>query len=69
MFAYLVVEAGAHPRGKLLAIFWPESETHLAQSALRNTLARIKEALRGVDEPLRMEGYRVCRGFPVYVAR
>src|SRR6266496_5790249 len=59
LFGYLVVETGAHSREKLMDIFWPESETHLAQSALRNTLARIKEALRGVDEPLRMEGDRV----------
>jgi DNA-binding SARP family transcriptional activator len=66
LFAYLVVETGAHPREKLMALFWPESETHLAQSALRNTLARIKEALRGVAEPLRVEGDRI--GFNVSIA-
>lgn len=62
LFVYLVVETGAHPREKLQAIFWPESETRKAQSALRSTLARIKEALRGVDRftPLRMEGDRVA---------
>ncbi len=59
LFTYLVIESGTHPREKLQALFWPESETRLAQSALRNTLARIKEALRGVDEPLRIEGDRV----------
>ncbi len=59
LFAYLVIESGAHPREKLMSLFWPESETHLAQSALRNTLARIKDALQGIDEPLRMEGDRV----------
>jgi DNA-binding SARP family transcriptional activator len=59
LFAYLMVESGAHPREKLMGLFWPESKTHLAHSALRNTLARIKEALRGVDEPLRMDGDRV----------
>ena len=59
LFAYLVVEGGLHPRDKLMALFWPEGETRLAQSALRNTLARIKDALRGVDEPLRIEGDRV----------
>jgi DNA-binding SARP family transcriptional activator len=61
-----VVERGQHPRDKLMVLFWPEGETRLAQSALRNTLARIKEALRGVDEPLRMEGDRV--GFNVSIA-
>ncbi len=59
LFVYLVVESGTQPREKLQAIFWPESETRLAQSALRTTLGRIKDALRGVDEPLQMEGDRV----------
>ncbi len=59
LFAYLVIESGVHPREKLMTIFWPESETPLAQSALRNTLARIKDALRGVSEPLRLDGDRV----------
>jgi DNA-binding SARP family transcriptional activator/tetratricopeptide (TPR) repeat protein len=60
LFVYLVVEAGVHPREKLQAIFWPESETRLAQSALRSTLRRIKDALRGVNDPLRMEGDQVA---------
>lgn len=59
LFVYLVVETGAHPREKLQAIFWPESETHKAQSALRSTLARIKDALQGVDDLLRIEGDRI----------
>jgi DNA-binding SARP family transcriptional activator/tetratricopeptide (TPR) repeat protein len=59
LFVYLVVESGFHPREKLQAIFWPESEIHRAQSALRSTLSRIKAALREVDEPLKMEGDRV----------
>lgn len=59
LFTYLVVESGPHPRSKLMDLFWPESATHLAQPALRNTLARIKEALRAVGDPLRLEGDRV----------
>lgn len=66
LFVYLVVETGSHPREKLQAIFWPESENHLAQSALRTTLARIKDALREVGDPLRMDGDRV--GFNVSLA-
>lgn len=54
LFIYLVVEAGSHPREKLQAIFWPESKTPLAQSALRNTLARMKASVRGVENPLLM---------------
>ena len=59
LFVYVVVETGAHPREKLQAIFWPESEPRKAQSALRSTLARIKEALRGVDDLLKIEGDRI----------
>ena len=59
LFAYLVIERGPHPREKLMSLLWPESETHLAQSALRNTLARIKEAVRNVDSPLQIDGDRV----------
>lgn len=60
LFLYLVVESGAHPREKLQATFWPESETRQARSALRTTLLRIKDALKGLEEPLRMEGDRVA---------
>lgn len=56
LFIYLVVETGMHPREKLQAIFWPESENHLAQSALRNTLVRIKRGLREVDSFLQVDG-------------
>jgi DNA-binding SARP family transcriptional activator len=66
MFSYLVVESGTHPREKLLALFWPESETHLAQAALRNTLARIKEGLKSVNEPLIIAGDRIGFNFSVF---
>jgi DNA-binding SARP family transcriptional activator/tetratricopeptide (TPR) repeat protein len=59
LFAYLVVESGAHPREKLQAIFWPESETRQAQFSLRSTLGRIKQALWGVDDPLKIETDRI----------
>jgi DNA-binding SARP family transcriptional activator len=63
LFAYLVIEPGAHPREKLQAIFWPESEIHLAQSALRNTLVRIKDGLQAVDEPLLVGSDRIGFNF------
>lgn len=59
LFVYLVVEGGTHPREKLQAIFWPESEPRQVQSALRTTLKRIKDALQGVDDLLRIEGDRI----------
>lgn len=60
LFIYLVVEPGTHPREKLETIFWPEGEARQARSALRTTLLRIKDALKGLEEPLRMEGDRVA---------
>jgi DNA-binding SARP family transcriptional activator len=56
ILVYLVVETGMHSREKLQAIFWPESETHLAQSALRNTIVRIKAGFQGLNEPFQIEG-------------
>jgi DNA-binding SARP family transcriptional activator len=63
LLAYLVVEAGLQPREKLMALLWPESPTHLAQSALRNTLARLKAALRDVDAPLSIEADQIGFNF------
>jgi DNA-binding SARP family transcriptional activator len=59
LLAMLVAEPGFHPREQLTAIFWPESTTHLAQSSLRNTLVRIKKALRDVASPLCIEADRI----------
>ncbi len=59
LFAYLVVENGLHTRGKLEALLWPESDAHLAQSALRNTLARLREALQPAGVPLILERDRI----------
>jgi DNA-binding SARP family transcriptional activator/tetratricopeptide (TPR) repeat protein len=59
LFVYLIVESGAHPREKLQAIFWPESETRQAQFSLRSTLGRIKKALWSVDDLLKIEGDRI----------
>lgn len=63
LFVYLVIEGGTRPRERLQDIFWPESESRLAQPALRNTLARIKKALPGVCEPLQVDGDRVGFNF------
>lgn len=59
LFALLVVEQTSFPREQLQSIFWPESEPHLAQSALRNTLVRLKTGLSGLDQPLRIAGDRI----------
>ena len=38
LLLYLAVEKGLHPRSKLVALLWPDSEAPTARSALRNAL-------------------------------
>src|SRR5438874_13567237 len=38
LLLYLAVEKGLHPRSKLTALLWPDSEVSTARSALRNAL-------------------------------
>ena len=52
LLVYLVVEEGTHSRDQLAALFWPESEAKLGKAALRNTLARLRHALRAADSPI-----------------
>src|SRR5260370_41618666 len=42
LLLYLAVEGGMHPRGKLAALLWPDSETHAARTALRNAIALLR---------------------------
>jgi DNA-binding SARP family transcriptional activator/tetratricopeptide (TPR) repeat protein len=42
---YLAVEGGMHPRSKLDAFLWPDSEPHEARAALRNALALLRHLL------------------------
>src|SRR5260370_2692292 len=41
----LVVEGGMHPRSKLAAFFWPDSDPHDARTALRNAIALLRSLL------------------------
>lgn len=45
LLLYLAVEGGTHPRGKLAAFLWPDSEPHAARTALRNALALLRSLL------------------------
>jgi DNA-binding SARP family transcriptional activator len=38
LLLYLAVEKGLHPRSKLAALLWPDSESHTARAALRYAL-------------------------------
>src|SRR5260221_446516 len=42
LLLYLAVEGGMHPRGKLAALLWPDSEPHAARTALRNAIALLR---------------------------
>ncbi len=45
LLLYLAVEGGLHPRSKLAALLWPDSEPHIARTALRNALALLRGLL------------------------
>jgi DNA-binding SARP family transcriptional activator len=59
LLIYLVVEGGQHERDKLTDLFWPESDQQRGRTALRNTLARLRQSLAGVGEFIITEGNRV----------
>src|SRR5205085_2513337 len=45
LLLYLAVEGGVHPRSKLAALLWPDSEPHAARTALRNVLTLLRSLL------------------------
>ncbi len=45
LLLYLAVAKGLHPRSKLAAFLWPDSETPTAYSALRNALVLLHSLL------------------------
>jgi DNA-binding SARP family transcriptional activator len=45
LLLYLAIEGGLHPRNKLAAFLWPDSEPHAARTALRNALALLRSLL------------------------
>src|SRR5258708_27564246 len=45
LLVYLAVEGGMHPRSKLAALLWPDSEPHDGRTALRNALALLRSLL------------------------
>src|SRR5438093_10672797 len=49
LLLYLAVEGGLHPRGKLAALLWPDSEPQGARTALRNALTLLRHLLAGPD--------------------
>ncbi len=45
LLLYLAVEKGMHPRSKLAALLWPDSETATARTALSNAIALLRSKL------------------------
>lgn len=57
---YLAVERKVASREKLMAVFWPESDSPRARAALRNTLLRVRSAFKAAG--LNSEDYLVTEG-------
>src|SRR5260221_3720350 len=49
LLLYLAVEGGQHPRSKLAALLWPDSEAADARRTLRNALGVLRSLLAGSD--------------------
>src|SRR5260221_6778378 len=49
LLLYLAVEGGLHPRSKLAAFLWPDSDPHDARTALRNALVLLRSLLADPD--------------------
>src|SRR5258707_2585502 len=49
LLLYLAVEGGLHPRSKLAAFLWPDSDPHDGHSALRNALTLLRSLLADPD--------------------
>src|SRR5216683_4286623 len=45
LLLYLAVEGGLHPRNKLAAFLWPDSDPHDARTSLRNAIALLRSLL------------------------
>ncbi len=50
LLIYLATEAGQHPREKLTALFWPESDTSRGRGMLRTTLVHLREVVDAFEE-------------------
>src|SRR3989440_349256 len=49
LLLYLAVQGGMHPRSKLAALLWPDSEPQGARTALRNAITLLRRLLADLD--------------------
>jgi len=52
LLLYLAVEGSMHPRSKLAAFLWPDSESSDARRTLRNALGLLRSLLADSDSAL-----------------
>src|SRR5437764_9747530 len=57
LLLYLAVEGGLHPRSKLAALLWPDSEPQDARRALRNALVLLRRLLADGDPSAPAHGH------------
>ncbi len=50
LLIYLATETGQHPREKLAALFWPESDASRGRGMLRTSLVHLREVMDGFEE-------------------
>ncbi|TMD67792.1 MAG: hypothetical protein E6I97_22825, partial [Chloroflexi bacterium] len=60
LLLYLAVEGGMHPRSKLAALLWPDSEPHAARTALRNALTLLRRLLADLDPSAPAHSHLLC---------
>src|SRR5947209_1476683 len=61
LLLYLAVEGGLHPRGKLAALLWPDSEPQGARTALRNALTLLRRLLADRDPSAPAPSHLLCQ--------
>src|SRR4051795_9405962 len=63
LLIYLAVEGGMHPREKIMALFWPESDEHHNRTMLRTTITYLRHALGDALKPPHLAVERNSLGF------
>src|SRR5438067_7093836 len=71
LLLYLAVEGGLHPRAKLAALLWPDSEPTDARKTLRNALSLLRDLLEDDAAPAQhrhLQSSRELLGLNPYAA-
>lgn len=63
LLIYLAVAGGIHPREKLTALFWPDSDEEQGRASLRNALLYLRTALHETGDSPHLITERDALGF------